>query len=592
MDECKQRLPLPALMSKLGFGEEYQKASCRSPFRDDKNPSFGIFRHEDKWFFKDHGTDESGDEVTFIEKALGISQRDAILKYKELAGVDDKPLKSKFLSESYEHPWQECVRQVTDKDIYELALWRMYRTDFCKWLKDRRLIGIKDGCLSLPITVGEINMGRWQFEFVTGIHQRKPDGTWRIYGGSMQPMVIEGSEVPTKQLIFESQWDAFALLDCLGDLKDTRIIITRGASNGNLVVPFNVPLPTTLVMQNDQEKNGKVPAEQWAAKIEATLNKAPTHKIYPPKEYKDLNDWTVAMHEGDTLKGDNFSVLREWLNTKPETTVKKNGKVDWDTALFWNAEEDPSALLGKRWLCEGGSCLWIGGSGIGKSVLTIQAAITWSIQASFFGIEPWKELKSTIIQSENDFGDVAESMQGIIQGMSYEKNYPKIKENVNVYTVNGVYGLEFLDRVREIIDEEPTDCVWIDNLLSYLDGEVNDQAAVMAFLNPLRELAIERQVIIHLIHHTGKPRTDTKATANWGANEWAYAGLGSSALTNWARAVMVLVSHPGEDRKFSLYATKRGTRAGMKTFTGEYTTKVPLKHSNYGLCWEEDLEVL
>ena len=96
MDECKQRLPLPALMSKLGFGSEFQKASCRSPFRDEKNPSFGIFQHEGRWFFKDHGTDESGDEVTFIELALGISNRDALAKYEELAGVEKKQVNGKF----------------------------------------------------------------------------------------------------------------------------------------------------------------------------------------------------------------------------------------------------------------------------------------------------------------------------------------------------------------------------------------------------------------------------------------------------------------------------------------------------------------
>lgn len=585
MDECKQRLPLPALMSKLGYGTEYQKASCRSPFRDEKNPSFGIFQHDGNWFFKDHGTDESGDEVTFIEHALGLSNRDAIKKYKELAGCDTPREKSKYLAESWEHPWNECVRRITQKEIDELAEWRGYRPEFCQWLKDSRLIGLKDGLLSMPISVAEINLGKWQFELITGIHQRRKDGSWRIYGGSMEPLVIEGSKTPTQQFIFESQWDAFALIDALGEQSDTRIIITRGASNGGLVIPFNLKLPTTLIMQNDEEKNGKVPAEVWADKVEATLIKAPTRKLYPPKEYKDLNDWIRD------IKGDVISELNTWLNSKPETQ-KKNDKVCWDTALFWNAEKDPDALLGNRWLCKGGSCLWIGGSGIGKSVLSIQAAITWSIQASFFGIEPWKALKSTIIQSENDFGDVAESMQGIVKGMSYEKHIDTIKENVNVYTVNGLYGHLFISRLEQIIEEEETDLIWIDNLLSYLDGEVNSQQDVMAFLNPLRELAIDKGVIIMLMHHTGKPKTDTKSTSNWGANEWAYAGLGSSALTNWARAVMVLVSHPGEDKKYSLYATKRGNRTGLKSFTGEYTTKMPLKHSKYGLCWEEDLEVL
>jgi len=582
MDECKQRLPLPALMSKLGFGSEFQKASCLSPFRDEQNPSFGIFQHEGRWFFKDHGTDESGDEVTFIELALGISNRDALAKYEELAGVDRVKANGKFKVNDMEHPWNECVRQLTTKDIESLATWRGYRTEFCEWLKQRRLIGLKDGLLSMPISIGEINAGRWQFELVTGIHQRKKDGSWRIYGGSMAPLVIEGASKLTRQYIFESQWDAFAFLDALGDQADARLIITRGASNGALVAPFNLSLPTTIVMQNDEVKNGKAPAESWALKVEATLDKTPCKKLYPPKEHKDLNDWTQALK---STKADVKGELTKWLTE----TQKKNGKVDWDTALFWNSEKDPDALLGNRWLCKGGSCLWIGGSGIGKSVLTIQAAITWSTQASFFGIEPWKALKSTIIQSENDFGDVAESMQGIISGMTLESHINTIKKNVNIYTVNGLYGMLFLSRLEQIIEEEKTDIVWIDNLLSYLDGEVNSQADVMAFLNPLRELAIDKGVVIMMIHHTGKPKTDTKATANWGANEWAYAGLGSSALTNWARAVMVLVSHPGEDRNYSLYATKRGTRAGMKSFTGEYTTRMPLKHSEHGLCWVEDL---
>ena len=590
MDECRQRLPLPALMSNLGYGSEFQKTSCRSPFRDEKNPSFGIFQHDGRWFWKDHGTDESGDEVNFIEKALNLSNRDALAKYRELAGVENQRNgKSKFKVDDMEHPWNECVRRVTTKDINELAAWRGYRPEFCVWLKQRRLIGIKDGLLSMPISVAEINAGRWQFELVTGIHQRRKDGSWRIYGGTMQPLVIEGSTIPKRQLIFESQWDAFALIDCLGEQADTRFIITRGASNGALTAPFNTSMPTTLIMQNDEVKNGKAPAETWALKIEATLDKTPCCRKHPPEGHKDLNDWILAIKKDS---GEVYNIISNWLSRQEESPVKKNDKIDWDTPLFWNADKDPDSLLGNRWLCKGGSCLWIGGSGIGKSVLSIQAAITWSIQASFFGIQPWKALKSTIIQSENDFGDVAESMQGIIQGMTYESHYSVIKENVNLYTVNGLYGPMFLSRLEQILEEEETDLLWIDNLLSYLDGEVNSQADVMAFLNPLRELAIAKGVVIMMIHHTGKPKTDTKSTANWGANEWAYAGLGSSALTNWARAVMVLVSHAGEDRSYSLYATKRGTRAGMKTITGEYTTKMPLKHSEHGLCWVENLNDL
>jgi hypothetical protein len=41
------------------------------------------------------------------------------------------------------------------------------------------------------------------------------------------------------------------------------------------------------------------------------------------------------------------------------------------------------------------------------------------------------------------------------------------------------------------------------------------------------------------LHHTGKPKT-LKETKNWTDIDYAYSGLGSSELVNWARAVMVL----------------------------------------------------
>jgi hypothetical protein len=86
----------------------------------------------------------------------------------------------------------------------------------------------------------------------------------------------------------------------------------------------------------------------------------------------------------------------------------------WDDLLNFKETEDPTQLLGKRWICRGGSALWVGSSGLGKSVLCMQAAITWAIAESFFGINPHGNgLKSLIIQAENDEGDVAESIQGV-----------------------------------------------------------------------------------------------------------------------------------------------------------------------------------
>lgn len=48
---------------------------CRSPFRDDKDPSFSIFKGGHHW--RDFGTDESGDLVGFIVKAKRTSRSNA-----------------------------------------------------------------------------------------------------------------------------------------------------------------------------------------------------------------------------------------------------------------------------------------------------------------------------------------------------------------------------------------------------------------------------------------------------------------------------------------------------------------------------------
>jgi len=52
-----------------------------SPFREDKNPSFGIFRSRKsgKLLFKDHGNGECGDVIKFVELYTGLTNYNDIL---------------------------------------------------------------------------------------------------------------------------------------------------------------------------------------------------------------------------------------------------------------------------------------------------------------------------------------------------------------------------------------------------------------------------------------------------------------------------------------------------------------------------------
>lgn len=264
----------------------------------------------------------------------------------------------------------------------------------------------------------------------------------------------------------------------------------------------------------------------------------------------------------------------------------------WDDLLNFKETEDPTQLLGKRWICRGGSALWVGSSGLGKSVLCMQAAITWAIAESFFGINPHGNgLKSLIIQAENDEGDVAESIQGVFKAMNLtEKQKALVMANVTIVRDCTSTGEKFVDRVRRLVEKHKPDLVWIDPLLAFIGGDLSSQETASAFLrNMLNPLSLSAGFAWMLIHHTPKPVRE--GNGYQGADK-AYSGFGSSELTNWARSVLTLAPC-GEDaegkRIYRLEVTKRGKRSNLNS-TGVIAQNavqphVSLRHSDVGLAW-------
>jgi len=266
----------------------------------------------------------------------------------------------------------------------------------------------------------------------------------------------------------------------------------------------------------------------------------------------------------------------------------------WNDLLNFKEIEDPTQLLGKRWICRGGSALWVGSSGLGKSVLCMQAAITWAIAESFFGINPHGNgLKSLIIQAENDEGDVAESIQGVFKAMNLtEKQKALVMANVTIVRDCTSTGEKFVDRVRRLVEKHKPDLVWIDPLLAFIGGDLSSQETASAFLrNMLNPLSLSAGFAWMLIHHTPKPVRE--GNGYQGADK-AYSGFGSSELTNWARSVLTLAPC-GDDadgkRIYRLEVTKRGKRSNLNSkgiiAQNSVQPHVNLRHSDVGLAWIE-----
>lgn len=276
----------------------------------------------------------------------------------------------------------------------------------------------------------------------------------------------------------------------------------------------------------------------------------------------------------------------EWLSQNESDSTGQRFSVR--DMLKFDSSTDPNCILGNRWACKGGSVLWIGQSGIGKSSSSIQAMILWSLGKSFFGIQPpgGKQLKSLLIQAENDFGDSAEMFQGVIKELELtEDEISIVEKNIVVIKNSHATGAEFCAVVQKLVDRHKPDFCWFDPLMAFIGDDISKQSVCSQFfrnwLNPISEAT---GVCWMIVHHTNKP-VAAKDRKGMTTADKAYQGAGSAELVNWARAICIL--HQVNDHEYEFLTAKRGMRAGMLSYENERTIKIRLEHSQKGICWNQ-----
>jgi hypothetical protein len=87
LEAIKEQMPIAkawTLLQLPGSPKE-KRGAQKSPFRDERNPSFSIFDEGKGW--KDHGTGEGGDVIDFWMKATGKSKGDSIAELAGLCGL-------------------------------------------------------------------------------------------------------------------------------------------------------------------------------------------------------------------------------------------------------------------------------------------------------------------------------------------------------------------------------------------------------------------------------------------------------------------------------------------------------------------------
>jgi hypothetical protein len=242
------------------------------------------------------------------------------------------------------------------------------------------------------------------------------------------------------------------------------------------------------------------------------------------------------------------------LSTHSSVVALADEPIDWS-----------QNLLGNRWLSRGTGAIICAPSGIGKSTLSIQAAILWSAGKAAFYIKPLRPWRILILQSEDDRNDMREMCQVLPEmlkaGFVTHSDLALIDKNTHIERVNDLAGEPFVRQLDRWLAQSHFDIVITNPLMSFVGGELSEQTTLTNFLRIQLGPVLERHSAgAIVIHHTGKLLGEKgKEKREWW--EYMYLLFGSSELTNWARAIL-FIKPTADSGVFEFISAKRFEKIG------------------------------
>jgi hypothetical protein len=506
--EAKRRLPVPALLHRLGLGE-HAKKSARCPFHEDKHNSFSIYKDRNgRWRFKCFTGCGEGDEITFLELYEGISDREAIKHYLELAGVNGSTpptqksksagatSRSNDTERSKAFDWQTCVDVFTQQDLERFADERAYSIEFCSWLKQSGLIGLHEGCVAFPIRdeSGKVVAAHYNSNGGESHWLRYPKGfnTRAIVVGEM----VDGDPVH----VFESQYDAFAFMDVSGERSG--IIITLGAENGKLVDGL-IPASATVYAwkQNDRLKKGKRAGDEWLTGIAGHAG-ARVLWVKTPEQFKDLNDWTragarsedllQAMLQAETV----FEPEKSWSDALNESVVTSNE--------LHGLKLVPRRKLLGDWFCESDCGFIFAFRGVGKTWFALAIAQALSSGGNLGDWQAHEKVKVLYADGEMPADLMRARCAGLegnndnLQFLNHEILFDRTGKVLNITNP------EVQQAITQRCIRSGAKVLILDNLSTLASGMKENEADSWERLNNWLLDLRRRKIAVVIVHHAGR----------------------------------------------------------------------------------------
>ena len=263
------------------------------------------------------------------------------------------------------------------------------------------------------------------------------------------------------------------------------------------------------------------------------------------------------------------------------------------------AEKDnPNALFANGWGRRGHFALLVAPSGVGKSVISTQLFVPWSMgKPGLIGSAPLIPMRIAVIQAEDDDTEMAEFRRDhrlghLAEGWT-EEEIAEAERRVMDWSpfFRAKVGDGFLRGLEFALMKQPMDVVIMNPLQSYTDIDLNKNKEITDFLrNGIDPILVKFRVFMLCVHHTNKPQIDRTKGGAFGDDAMAaYVGAGGAELTNYARSVtFIRRCSPKEckvENSFMLIGAKRGNRLGWKDEDGKKTNRKIIAYSEEYIHW-------
>ncbi len=479
---------------------------------------------------------------------------------------------------SYAEEWQAAVRAFDGAAANSIARSRGYSVEFVEWLYHEQLVGIvttrhgKAFALAVHDEKGAVIAAhvRNPQKLADGSPIEPPPHKWEYrYNGEAspgtRPLILGDVAKATKIWVFESQWDAFAVMDRLGFHHDTAewphiaIFITRGASNARLLQPI-IGEGKTLVLwpQNDQPTAaGKVPAEDWVTAIlEIASGSMPVRRVDTPKGYEDANAWLKAcpmpegLADGDPMP-ENCVDARKLVECISQARPARPNKLPTVRDMCFailpenRTPTPPEVVVG---LLHRGSKIVIGGTSKGrKSFSLLDLAVAVATGREWWG---FPTVQGRVLYL--NFEIQQPFLEARVYSIQRAKEAPLPPGNFLAMTLRGhTETIEDLahELIGYILDMEPFSLIIFDPIYKLMAGRDENKAGdVTAMLAQLEKIAVQTGAAVAFGAHYSK--------GNQAAKESIDRIGGSGAFARDPDAILTMTTHEQPDA-FTVDATLR-----------------------------------